>query len=470
MSICDSGIGIKLFSQSITIQVPKDHPLLILANGLPWEAMFCLIEEDLRNSTMLKKLHYGRKLKGRIHLGAYLLQKMYDYKDRQTEQAIRDNAAYQVFCGYGIVDKWHCPDHTKIEKFRSRLSPETQQQLANILCKHAAALSAADPNNIDIDSTVQEANMTYPTDAKMLRKLGGLAFKVIDGLKQFASAAMKNKTADIVVDIKTIASKARNCFFLKKKSSNEEKSKVLSALLDAVSDPVVKVIYAIKDLSDKDKNQLPWTIRRSIEQLVMHGESYLLSVKNFITTGTAEVTKRLCFHLNEVACFNKKKEHEKYEFGRAFQLVRTGNFLFVAKSNSVRMDDKKSLLPIVDEYQDFFEIKNLNSVATDKGYYGANNVKGLIKRNVSKVGVQTPANVQNKQCTLSEEDASILSNRRAGIEPLIGHTKQGGQLGKSRMKNDKNIESSGYAAVLGFNLRQFSRALNCKEKIQSSHF
>jgi IS5 family transposase len=39
------------------------------------------------------------------------------------------------------------------------------------------------------------------------------------------------------------------------------------------------------------------------------------------------------------------------------------------------------------------------------------------------------------------------------IEPLIGYTKQGGQLGKSRMKNDRNLESSGYAAVLGVNLR-----------------
>jgi IS5 family transposase len=53
----------------------------------------------------------------------------------------------------------------------------------------------------------------------------------------------------------------------------------------------------------------------------------------------------------------------------------------------------------------------------------------------------------------------MLSNRRAGIEPIIGQTKQGGQLGKSRMKNDRNTESSSYGAVLGFNLRQILRAV-----------
>jgi transposase, IS5 family len=470
MSICDSGIGIKTFSQSITINVPKDHPLIILANELPWEAMYDLIEEDLKNSTVLKRLHYGRKLKTRIHLGVYLLQKMYDFKDRQTEAAIRENAAYQIFCGYGIVDRWHCPDHTKIEKFRSRLSPKTQQQLANLLCKNAVDLGIANPNDIDIDSTVQEANITYPTDAKMLRKLGSIAFKVVNGLKRFIPEVQEN-TKNLFIDIKAIASKARSCFFLKKKASHEERSEVLSALLEVVSEPVMKTIQAVNSLKEEAIAEMPSNIKRAIEQLKAHGEEYLLSVRNFIATGCAEASKRLCFHLDEVGCFSKKKEHKKYEFGRAFQLVRlANNFLFVAKNTHVRMDDKKSLLPIVDEYEQYFGKGTIDSVTTDKGYYGANNIKGLIKRKIDKIGVQIPANIKNKDITLSDEEIEVLSNRRAGIEPLIGHAKQGGQLGRSRMKNDRNTESSGYAAILGFNLRQTIRALTCKEKVPPSHF
>lgn len=54
----------------------------------------------------------------------------------------------------------------------------------------------------------------------------------------------------------------------------------------------------------------------------------------------------------------------------------------------------------------------------------------------------------------------LLHHRRAGIEPLIGHTKQGGQLGRSRMKSDATTKSAGYAAVFGFNLRQLTRCLS----------
>jgi hypothetical protein len=35
--------------------------------------------------------------------------------DRQVEYGLRDNAAYSLFSGFGIVDNWHAPDHTKIE-------------------------------------------------------------------------------------------------------------------------------------------------------------------------------------------------------------------------------------------------------------------------------------------------------------------------------------------------------------------
>lgn len=459
MSICDSGLSSKVFGKSIIIEVDENHRLIKLANKLPWQEMFALVCEDLRVSTLSKTLHFGRKLNVRVHLGVYLIQKMYDLKDRATELAIKENAAYQLFCGREIVEDWYCPDHTKIERFRSRLSPKTQQELANLLCQNAVKLGLASTADIDIDSTVQEANMTYPTDPKMLKKLGTMALRVIKGLNE-GSVRIKDGFVSVSIDMKDIALKARRCFFLGKQAATEDKTKVLLDLLDAVSEPVLSVVDYCKTLSSSVINTLSWSARRTMSQLLEHGESYIRSVKHFIDTGSAEVGKRLSFHLNEVSCFSKKKEHKKYEFGRAFQLIRLpGNFLFVGKSTNVGMDDKKSLLPLVDEYESYFGKEQLNSLATDKGYYSSTNIKKLNKRKVKKIGIQEPVNAKNNPIKLADQEAEILRNRRAGIEPLIGHTKQGGQLGRSRMKNDRNIESSGYAAVLGFNLRQIMRAL-----------
>ena len=68
--------------------------------------------------------------------------------------------------------------------------------------------------------------------------------------------------------------------------------------------------------------------------------------------------------------------------------------------------------------------------------------------------------------SLSESEAEIharLVNRRSGIEPLIGHAKHGGQLGRSRMKQDETTMAAGYSAVGGFNLRQLVRHLLGKD-------
>jgi len=471
MSICDSGIGVKVCGKKMLIAVLNNHPLVLLSNQLPWEDMFDLVVNDLKNTTSKKQYYRGRKLKVRIHLAAYILQQMYNFTDRATEAAIKENAAYQIFCGREIVDHWHAPDHTKIERFRSRLTPETQQKLANLSCTNAVKLSLAEPSDLDVDSTVQEANITYPTDPKMLRKLGTLAFKAANGIKGIISNTL-NKAVDLTVNVKTIASKARNCFFLSKNANSEQKSKVLGELWTSVSEPVIRIIDACKQSTEEEKASLRWNVQRAINQLLAHGEAYLSSAKSFIETGVAEANKRLSFHVDSVSCFNKKKAHKKYEFGRCFQLGRiTGNFVFVKKSHNVQMNDKKSFNSVIEEHESLFGEKCLKSVATDKGYYSIKNVKFIVKRGIDKIGIQVPVNISNKHVeSFGNEVLEELYNRRAGIEPLIGHIKQGGQLGRSRMKNDRTTESSAYASVFGFNLRQTMNGLLSREKEKAAVF
>lgn len=454
MSICESGMRSKVKTGKILVEVTEKHPLIMLAATLPWFDLYQIIRPDLEKSTNKGFWWLGRKIKVRIHLAAFILQQLYNLTDRETEYGIKDNAAYRIFCGYGTVDKWHAPDHTKIEKFRSRLSSETQRTLANKAAQHAVDLGIADPKDVDIDSTVQEANMTYPTDAKMLRKLAALAAKVSENLIKI----FPGQDTFPVIDLKEIALKARNCFFQKRYATQEEKSENLEQLWNAVFQPVTQTIRACKELSQDKMEHLKWNIKRAVDQLVSQGEAYLADSKIFIETGKAIKTKKLSFHLSEVECFSKGKAHKKHEFGRAFQLARIGgNFMIAAACTSVRMDDKKSVEPIIAEHEILFGANEIDSLSTDKGYYSKKNVKHAISKGVSKVGIQVPKST-NEISPLSDEDKEILYNRRSGIEPLIGHVKQGGQLGRSRMKSDETIKASGYASVLGFNLRQTIKA------------
>ena len=451
MSIDYSGMNSKLSSTPITLTVSDSHPLIKLANTIPWKDIMEVVMPDLKK-TSKGKWWMGRPLRLRIHLGAYLLQQLFDKTDRQTEYAIKDNAAYQLFCGRTTVEKWHCPDHTKIEEFRSRLSPDTQQRLANHLAKIAVSLGYADPSELDIDSTIQEANMAYPSDIHLLTQLGIKAMKVLDYMqKNFSTFTFEL----IKIDLKAIKKQARVCYFSKSKDK-KEKNDHLGDLWSCVFGQVMGVVKRIEILDDYDFKQMPWNIERLAKQLKTEAYIYFVDVTKFLLHGVIEPTKRLCFHLKEVACFNKNKPGKKYQFGRAFQLSRIGgNFLLVGKSSSVRMDDKKSLKPMVGMQQQLFPETTSLSVATDKGYYSKQNSDYLDASTGSSLGLQKPANVK---CQTHSDDTELI-NRRAGIEPLIGHTKQGGQLGRSRMKYDRTIESSGYAAVLGFNGRQLIRYL-----------
>lgn len=451
MSICESGMQSQVKTGKISVEVSENHPLIMLALSIPWVELYKIISNDLKQG----RWWLGRKLKVRVHLGAFIIQQLYNLTDRQIEYSIKDNAAYRSFCGYGIVENWHAPDHTSIEKFRSRLTPETQRLLANKVVQLAAQMGFADPGDVDIDSTVQEANMTYPTDAKMLRKLGTLAAKVSESLKKL----VPGKCSFPQVDLKEIARTARSCFFQKRYATQEEKSDRLAQLWAAVSQPVIQTIQACRKLCTKDLKRLKWNIKYSVNQLVSHGEDYLRESKIFVETGKSTPTKKLAFHLDEVSCFSKGKMHKKHEFGRAYQIGRVGgNFLFVASCTSVQMDDKKALKSVIDEHENLFGSKKIESLGTDKGYYSNKNIKYAVKKGIRKVGIQAPVSVKNNIVQLTPEDQEDLYNRRSGIEPLIGHVKQGGQLGRSRMKSDETIKASGYASVLGFNLRQMIKA------------
>ena len=74
-------------------------------------------------------------------------------------------------------------------------------------------------------------------------------------------------------------------------------------------------------------------------------------------------------------------------------------------------------------------------------------------------GLQQPSQDIGSLTGSEAEVRARFADRRAGIEPLIGHAKQGGQLGQSRMKTDETTLAAGYSAIGGFNLRQLIRHL-----------
>jgi hypothetical protein len=453
MSICSSGLDDPCHGQPVTIEVAATHPLLQLAQVIPWQALAELVLPDLKQSTAKGKWWLGRKLKLRIYLGAFLLQWLYNLTARQVEWGLKDNGAYQLFCGRGSVEQWQVPDHTKIEEFRSRLSPETPRTLANEVAVWATEVGFADPAKMDIDSTVQEANISYPADAQLMGKLAQQCAKVVAFVKQ---AKKRYVPKDLQIDLAAISRKAKAYFLLTKNRALENRRAVFQASHRLVKQQVKPVIAFCLALRPRAYAALPWNIRRASDQITEHGRRLVLEVAHFIRTHTIKPGKLLSFHCRAVACIRRGKVGKENEFGQMFQVGRIGgNFLLVGACSSLRMEDAASLLPMITEHQRLFGLGTLRSCGTDKSYYRAANRKYLrAVPGLAEVGLQQPGRDLN---TLSESEHATrrrLANRRAGSEPLIGHAKQGGQLGHSRMKQDETTLAAGYAAVGGCNLRQ----------------
>ena len=451
MSICVSGIKAKTKSIAITLMPQASHPLVKLAHVIPWAILAEIVMPDLMATTAKGFFNLGRKLKLRVHLGAYLLQQMHDMTDRQTEWQLKDNAAYQIFCGYGVVDGWRAPDHTKIEEFRSRLSPDTQCMIANAVAGLGVKLGFGDPSKMDQDSTVQESSMTYPSDARLLVKMAGICRKVYDFFVEKLPDGLMEK-----FNFKRVKAVAREYFFLKTKDIEVKRAK----FRDLFYATFLECCKATQlSLAKRHVEAMPWNIRRAWEQIQAHAKKYFQDVEQFAHTGVKAAGKAFSFHLSEISCFDKNKEGKDYQFGRQFQLGRIGgNFMIVVPAKTIREEDKRSVKPMIGLHQQLFGDGSLESYGTDKGYYSNANFRALAKtKGLAKFHLQKPGMALD---ALPEEEQAVLidlTNRRSGIEPLIGHVKMGGQLGRSRMRTDNSTLASGYAAVASFNLRQIIR-------------
>ncbi len=157
-------------------------------------------------------------------------------------------------------------------------------------------------------------------------------------------------------------------------------------------------------------------------------------------------SKIFSFHRNEVDCFNKNKHHKGIEFGRQFQIGRVGgNFVYSIPNDSIRMPDAASLKKMVVQHIELFRTP-IESIGTDKGYYSKDNEKLVLDFGVKAVAIQKPQRKLKDAPInpISKAQLETLENRRAGIEPIIGHLKKYWQMGRSRMKSDQTTEASGY--------------------------
>ena len=270
----------------------------------------------------------------------------------------------------------------------------------------------------------------------------------------FASKGLV-KANKLQVDLASVSKISKEYFFTAKNAAMEKRRALFQKYHRLVKATLAPIIKYCEGLQPRTFKQLPWNVRQSTALITNHAWRLLLDIAHFTRTQTIKKGKIISLHAFAAVCIRKGKVGKENEFGRVFQLGRIGgNFVIPFTCTDLRMGDKKSLQPVIKEHAALFGRGRLKNLATDMGYYSKANVTFCGKSAIETAGIQCPVNVKGQPT--DQERVHVLKNRRAGIEPLIGHVKGFG-LRKSKMRSDQATLSSGYRCVTAFNLHQLMR-------------
>ncbi len=174
------------------VQLDPRDPLLQLAKVIPWA-------EFDRAFTTHYTPHTGRPAKPiRLMIGLLLLKQLENLSDEKVVIQFKRNPYYQSFCG---VTELSCTlpfDSTERVHFRQRIGAEGFETLFQMSVQLHG--KAALEKTVNIDTTVQEKNITYPTDAK-------LAIKIINRLNKLAK---KHGASRLRMQCVIVVTEARN--------------------------------------------------------------------------------------------------------------------------------------------------------------------------------------------------------------------------------------------------------------------
>ncbi len=153
---------VSMFSQELKELIDPKHPLCRLSSQMPWGE----IDRGFDGY-----YHYtGRPAKPvRLMVSLLILKQVYDLSDEEVTQRWVENPYYQFFSGESVF-QWKLPVHpTDLVYFRKRIGEEGVKKILQIsIDLHGRK---AEEKEVVVDTTVQEKNITFPTDVKLYRKI-----------------------------------------------------------------------------------------------------------------------------------------------------------------------------------------------------------------------------------------------------------------------------------------------------------
>ena len=403
------------FYSTFEEQLSHSHPLYILANKIQWN-----IFEDAFAKLYSEE---GRPAKPiRLMVSLLMLKHIRNISDESVTEQWFENIYYQYFSGEKSYACGAPCEASELVHFRNRIG----EQGIELIFKESIRINGKDGRKQEAttDTTVQEKNITYPTDNKLHRKIIKKCIAIAD---------------DEGIELRQSYTRILKKLLMDQRFRNHPKNKGKAKK----ADKKVKTIAGrmVRELDRK----LPPSLHQSI----------LTLFKKVLAQKKTDSNKIYSLHEPHVQCISKGKEHKKYEFGSKVSIITTKNTGVIIGAINIEKNvhDSKTLQPALEQQQRLTGITLKNNFV-DRGYRGVKEVLGT--------KIIMPDKPGKERTPYEKQKLRKGFKRRAAIEPKIGHLKQDHRLSRNFYGGIKGDNINVMLAAAAMN---FKRMMNIYKKM-----
>ncbi len=321
-----------------------------------------------------------------------------------------------------------CPiNPSSLSRWRKRVGADRLEKMLQVtlqVAMTAKLLKPAQATRVNVDTTVQEKAIAFPTDARLYQKMR------VTLVRQAQRMGIPLRQSYRFVGKRALFKQARYAHARQMKRAARMTRKLKTYLGRVVRDIERKAGQHGDPLQQQYLQQLLQVAHRLLAQ-----------------TRTSK-NKLYSIHAPEVECIAKGKAHKRYEFGCKASFVTTskGNWIVGAQALHGNPYDGHTLAGAISQAERLTDVK-LQDVMCDQGYRG-HDYTGSAKVHVVRY-------IPRK----AKRALQRLLRRRSAIEPSIGHMKSDHRLDRNPLTGKEGDRINAVLAAAGYNFRKLLRAL-----------